>query len=292
MPFAQMPKNWPHRHSARRIACPPHSWCVLDIGSGPVILLLHGAGGSGHSFRHLIPLLTPHYRVIAPDLPGQGFTRAGGRGRFGLDAMAQDLVKLCAAQGLQPVAVLGHSAGAAIALRMAELLPDRPKAIIGINAALGSFEGAAGVLFPLMAKALALMPLIPTLVSKLWGTASKVDSLLSSTGSQIDAAGQAQYLALVQNAGHIEGTLGMMAQWQLDGLLARLPMLTVPTMLIASAGDKAVPARVSETAGGRMKSSKVVVLQRYGHLVHEEAADAVADVLLPWLAATLTPQQS
>lgn len=292
MPFPQMPKNWPHRHSARRIACPPHSWCVLDIGSGPVILLLHGAGGSGHSFRHLIPLLTPHYRVIAPDLPGQGFTRAGGRGRFGLDAMAQDLVKLCATQGLQPVAVLGHSAGAAIALRIAELLPDRPKAIIGINAALGSFEGAAGVLFPLMAKALALMPLIPTLVSKLWGTASKVDSLLSSTGSQIDAAGQAQYLALVQNAGHIEGTLGMMAQWQLDGLLARLPMLTVPTILIASAGDKAVPARVSETAGGRMKSSKVVVLQRYGHLVHEEAADAVADVLLPWLAATLTPPKS
>lgn len=285
MPFPRMPKDWPNRDSAKRIASPPHDWCVLEIGTGPVMLLLHGAGGSGHSFRHLIPLLAPHFRVIVPDLPGQGFTRSGGRGRFGLDAMAQDLVKLCATQGWQPAAVLGHSAGAAIALRMAETLPVPPKAVIGINAALGSFEGAAGVLFPLMARVLALMPLLPTLVSRLWGTASKVDSLLTSTGSRIDAAGKAQYLALVQNADHIEGTLGMMAQWQLGGLLARLPTLAVPTLLIASAGDKAVPARVSEAAGGQMTSAKIMVMPHYGHLVHEEAAEAVAAVILPWLAA-------
>lgn len=278
-----MPPDWPYRSHIRRVNSPPHDWCVLDIGTGPVILLLHGAGGSGHSFRALIPYLAHRFRVIVPDLPGQGFTRTGARGRFGLDAMAQDLTRLCAAQGWQPAVVLGHSAGAAIALAMAETLPQKPQAVVGINAALGSFEGAAGVLFPLMARVLALLPLIPTVVSKLWGTPSRVDTLLASTGSRIDAAGRAQYLTLVRDPRHIEGTLGMMAQWQLDGLLARLPAQTVPVLLIASAGDRAVPPRVSERAGAGMKAAKVVVMPKLGHLAHEEAAEDVARMMLDWL---------
>lgn len=279
-----MPKDWPNRSHARRIASAPHDWCVLDVGPGPVVLLLHGAGGSGHSFRNLIPFLTPHYRVIVPDLPGQGFTRAGGRGRLGLDAMAVDLCQLCHNEGWAPFAIIGHSAGGALALRMAELTKT-PTRVIGINAALGAFEGAAGVLFPMMARVLAMMPLIPTVVSKLWGTPSKVDALLTSTGSRIDAAGRAQYLRLVQDVAHIEGTLGMMAQWQLDKLLARLPAMQMQVLLIASSGDRAVPARISETAGARLKTAKVVVLPQLGHLAHEEAAEDIAALILPWLAA-------
>ena len=282
MTVPRMPADWPYRSFARRIACAPNDWCVLDVGSGPVILLLHGAGGSGHSFRNLIPFLEAHFRLIVPDLPGQGFTRTGARGRLGLDAMAADLVKLCQAQGWQPAAIIGHSAGGAIALRMAELFASAPK-VIGINAALGQFEGAAGVLFPLMAKVLAMLPMIPTVVSRLWGTSSKVDALLASTGSTIEPKGRAQYLTLVQDSGHLEGTLGMMSQWRLDPMLARLPKMAWPVLLLASTGDKAVPARVSQTAAARMPNAKMVLMQRYGHLIHEEAAEAVAAVILPWL---------
>ena len=283
MTIPRMPINWPYRAHARHVASPPHDWCLLDVGSGPVILLLHGAGGSGHSFRNLIPLLAPHHRVIVPDLPGQGFTRADARGRLGLDAMATDLCALCKAESVTPVAIIGHSAGGAIALRMAELLAPAP-CVIGINAALGEFEGAAGVLFPLMAKVLSVLPLIPTVVSRLSGTAARVDGLLASTGSKIEPAGRAQYLALVRDAGHIEGTLGMMAQWQLQGLVARMPAITAPVLLIATKGDKAIPPRISQGAAAKMRNAEVVVLPQYGHLVHEEAADAVGEVLLPWLA--------
>ena len=287
MTVPRMPPDWPYHSTARRIACAPHDWCMLDIGSGPVILLLHGAGGSGHSFRNLIPLLTPYYRVIVPDLPGQGFTRTHARGRFGLDAMAADLTTLCQKEGLAPVAIIGHSAGGAIALRMAELINPAP-CVIGINAALGEFEGAAGVLFPLMAKVLSLLPLIPTVVSKLTGSAARVDMLLASTGSKIEPAGRAQYLTLVQDSRHIEGTLGMMAQWQLQGLVSRLPAMSAKVLLIAAKGDRAVPPRVSQAAAAKIPGAELVVLPQYGHLVHEEAAGEVAAVLLPWLAQKIT----
>jgi magnesium chelatase accessory protein len=282
-----MPPDWPFRDKTRRVASRPHDWCVIDMGEGPPLLLLHGAGGAGHSFRNLIPLLLPHYRVVVPDLPGQGFTRSGARNRYGIDTMAEDVVALCQTLDIVPHALIGHSAGAALALRLAPHL--HPKGIVGINAALGAFDGAAGVMFPLLARVLAVTPFIPHVVAKLWGNPATVAKLLTATGSPLDAAGQAQYLTLVRDAAHVDGTLGMMAQWRLDDLMRLLPTIATPTLLIASAGDLAVPARISRDAAHHMPAASYAELPGYGHLVHEEAPEAVAAALLPFLA-TLRPQ--
>lgn len=282
MDFDRMPPDWPFRGQARRVASRPHDWCVIDAGEGPALLLLHGAGGAGHSFRHLIPLLVPQYRVIVPDLPGQGFTRSGARGRYGIDPMAEDLAQLCHRLGVAPQAIIGHSAGAALALRLTDFLS--PRGVAGINAALGAFEGAAGVMFPLLARVLAVTPFIPHVVSRLWGTPATVAKLLSATGSVIDPEGQAQYLALVRDPAHVDGTLGMMAQWRLEDLMARLPGLSTPTLLIASGGDLAVPSRISRDAARLMPAATFAELPGYGHLVHEEAAPELARLLLPFLS--------
>lgn len=286
MDFDRMPADWPFRQQARRVASRPHDWCVVDAGEGPPLLLLHGAGGAGHSFRHLLPLLTPQYRVIVPDLPGQGFTRSGARSRYGIDPMAEDVAQLCQTLDIRPHAIIGHSAGAALALRLADLLS--PQGVVGINAALGAFDGAAGVMFPLLARVLAVTPFIPHVVARLWGTPATVSKLLSATGSPLDAEGQAQYLALVRDAAHVDGTLGMMAQWRLDGLMARLPAIATPTLLIASTGDLAVPARISRDAARHMPDARYAELPAFGHLVHEEAAPEVAALLLPFLAGLPT----
>ncbi len=282
-----MPPDWPNRSAMRQIAARPHRWCVMETGSGPTLLLLHGAGGASHSWRALVPLLAPHYRLIAPDLPGQGFTRAGSRQRLGLDHMAEDIAHLCATEDWQPQGIIGHSAGAAIALRLTEILPAPPRAVVGINAALGAFEGVAGVMFPLMAKILALNPLIPRLVARLWGNRAKVERLLASTGSPLDAEGTAQYLLLVRDPDHVAGTLAMMAQWRLDGLLARLPGLATPTLLLTGSKDRAVPPRVSRAAAERMPAARHAELPGPGHLMHEEDAGRTAALILPFLAAHL-----
>ncbi len=282
----RLPADWPYRSAAARIRVSPHEWYVIDHGpkDAPTLLLLHGAGGSGHSFRALIPQLSG-YRVIVPDLPGQGCTRAGGMQRLGLDAMAEDVARLCVTMGYAPQVVIGHSAGAAIGLRMADLMPLQ--GVIGINAALGTFDGAAGVMFPLMARALAATPFVASAVARFWGNATTVDRLLAGTGSPLDAAGRAQYLTLVRDSAHVDGALGMMAQWRLEGLMARLPSLDLPVLLIASDKDNAVPPSVSRDAVAHMPNATYAEIAGYGHLVHEEAGSAVADVMLPWLADRL-----
>jgi magnesium chelatase accessory protein len=276
------PPDWPFREAARRVRAGRCDWWVIEAGTGPDLILLHGSGGSGHSFRALLPLLTPHFRCLVPDLPGQGFTTARG-GQFGLDAMAADLAALIADQGWKPVAVVGHSAGAAIALRLAEDMPLQ--AVVGINAALGTFEGLAGLLFPALARGFALIPFLPAAISGLWGNPGRVGELLKSTGSRIEPAGQAQYLTLVRRAAHVGGTLGMMSQWNLTPLVARFSALPVPALLVTGARDTTVPPRVSRAAAGRLGRGEWRDLGAYGHLIHEEAPQVVADAILPWLAA-------
>lgn len=279
----EIPLDWPLRTRSRLIRCRPHIWHVQDWGAGPDVLLLHGAGASAHSFHRLMPHL-PGYRLIAVDLPGQGFTKAGGLNRLGLDAMADDLVSLMRDQKWRPVAIIGHSAGAAIALRMVELLPMGPRAVIGINAALGPFHGFAGWLFPKLARAMSASPFVSAVVTKLSSKRKQVEKLLAATGSPLDAQGVEMYQRLVSRMSHIDGTLGMMAQWDLEPLLERLPQIMVPTLLIASSGDKAVPSVVSALAAARMSRAVSAELSGFGHLVHEEAPATVAAMILPFLS--------
>ena len=159
------PSDWPMAEHSRQTLHRPHRWHVQETGAGPTLLLLHGAGGATQSWRSLFPLLAADHHVIAIDLPGQGFTQLGAQRRCGLPALAADIAALVAAEGWTPHQMIGHSAGAAIALQMVLDGMSPPAGVVGINAALGHFKGVAGVLFPAMAKLLAAMPFTATLFS-------------------------------------------------------------------------------------------------------------------------------
>lgn len=285
MDFAAMPADWPNAAHSRVVACAPHRWHVQVMGAGPVVLLLHGAGGATHSWRDLMPLMAAQYTVVAVDLPGQGFSRAGSRSRLSLDAMAADLGALMADQGWQVAAIVGHSAGAALALRMAQ--GGDVRAVVALNGALGNFRGLAGWLFPAMAKMLALNPLTAALFARTAGSGQSVRSLITGTGSTLDDRGLALYRLLVRDRAHVDGTLGMMAGWRLDLLLEALPFIRTPTLFIAGDNDRAVPPDTSDRAAGRMPAARAVRLPGLGHLAHEEAPEVVAVLILDFLAGVL-----
>jgi len=275
------PSDWPNADNSQIVASVPHRWHVQITGRGPDILLLHGAGASTHSWRHLMPLLADHHRLIAVDLPGHGFTRMGARGRSRLPDVAADLGRLIAQEGWAPRVIIGHSAGAAVALQLARTLPDGVDRIVAINGALENFKGPAGWLFPLMAKMLALNPLTGLLISQ---RGTNVQSLISATGTKLDEDGLALYGRLMGTRAHVDGTLAMMAQWSLDDLNRALPQIAVPTLFIHGENDSAVPIRVAETAAGVMPDARLLRLPDVGHLAQEEAPDAVAQAITQFLA--------
>ena len=101
----------------------------------PVILLLHGFPSASHMFRDLIPELADRFRVIAPDLPGFGQTKAPPRGQFtySFDALADVVGGFVDAIGLSRYALYIFDYGAPVGLRLAMRHPERVTAIVSQN---------------------------------------------------------------------------------------------------------------------------------------------------------------
>jgi len=101
----------------------------------PTVLLLHGFPSSSHMFRHLVPLLAERFHVVAPDLPGFGFTEAPGRDRFAytFDSLARVIEGFTDALGLDRFALYVFDYGAPIGFRLALWRPQRITAIVSQN---------------------------------------------------------------------------------------------------------------------------------------------------------------
>lgn len=269
------PPDWPNRDASSIVQCAPHRWHVQQMGAGPDALLLHGAGASAHSWVPIIPELQALYRLFAPDLPGHGFTQSP-KGRARLPDVARDLSTLLTNQNVQPDLVIAHSAGGAIALEMTHKGLIAPAHIVILNGALEDFKGAAGVLFPIMAKVLALNPLTGLFLSSGAQSISQARSLIKSTGSELPDALLKPYAQLIGTRSHVDGTLAMMAQWSLADLNRALPTIETPTLFIHGAKDTAVDVSVAERAAKAMPNAQLIVMEGVGHLAHEEAPDQVA----------------
>jgi magnesium chelatase accessory protein len=249
------------------------------MGSGPTLLLLHGAGAATHSWRDVAPNLAGDFTVVAPDLPGHGFTDTpSGRG-LSLEGMARGVSRLMEALELQPVMAVGHSAGAAIALRLRLDGHIGERGVVSLNGALQPFRGAAGQMFPAMAKLLFLNPVAIQAFAWRAGRPGSVARLLENTGSKIDAAGLDYYGRLLRSTGHIEGALGMMANWDLRTLVEREDGLPRPLTLVVGEKDHAVPPAVGQTIAASTPGARLLALPGLGHLAHEEAPGRVSEIV-------------
>jgi pimeloyl-ACP methyl ester carboxylesterase len=102
---------------------------------GPVLLLLHGDPTSSHMFRHLMPRLASSFRVIAPDLPGFGFTEvpAGRQYHYSFNDLAMTIDAFVQTLKLTRYAMYVFDYGAPTGFRLAVAHPQRVAAIISQN---------------------------------------------------------------------------------------------------------------------------------------------------------------
>ncbi len=103
--------------------------------AAPVMLLLHGYPSSSHQYRNLIPKLAGDFRVIAPDLPGFGFTEVPAERRYDytFDALAKTIGDFVDVLGLKQYAMYVFDYGAPTGLRLAVAHPERVTGIVSQN---------------------------------------------------------------------------------------------------------------------------------------------------------------
>src|SRR5512133_1518985 len=98
-------------------------------GQGPSLILVHGLGGAAANWTELVPLLSRRHRLLVPDLPGHGGSTALPA-VAGLEPFADRVALVAEREGMLPAAVVGHSLGGMIVLRMALRRPEDVPAIV------------------------------------------------------------------------------------------------------------------------------------------------------------------
>ena len=293
-PADRLPPFWPHRAASRWVDAGGLTWHVQVFeGQGwpqtspedgaRDIVLLHGTGASAHSWRDIAPALArrlpPGARVIVPDLPGHAFTARPSDEGLSLPGMAHLLSTLLQVLQARPRVLIGHSAGAAVAARMALDDPASVKTLVSLNGAWLPPAGQGRWFYAPLARLFALNPWVPHVFAFHASHRGPLERLLASTGSRLDRTGIDLYAPLVSDRRHVAAVLAMMTAWDLRPLLQDLPRLAPALHLVVAEGDRTVPPRTSEEAARRQPRAVLHRLPGLGHLAHEEAPAVVLELL-------------
>jgi len=273
----------------RRVSVDGMHTHYLEAGVGPVLLLLHGHEQSATSWRWVIPALARTHRVLALSLPGHGETAAA----VGDHAPDCDQARFVAAflDTLHidpPLDLVGHSAGGALALRLALADPQRIRSLTLVSSA-----GLGREVHPLLA--LDTLPVIGELaimISRLpggdWGRTLMSTAMLFARPWRAPAEFITEQHALGRRPGQLEASTATARALfgptgQRQTLLEHLPTLTTPTLLIWGGCDYVLPAHHAQAAVRLLPQGRLSMLPHCGHLPHVEQPARFAAVLGDWL---------
>lgn len=253
-------------------------------------VLLHGFASSTYTFHHLAPLLAEYGNVIAFDRPGFGISERpmpedfeGGFDPYTPAAQVELVVGLMDELGVRRAVLVGHSAGATVALQTAVAHPDRVTGLVLLGAPAYT-SGGPGRLSRWLLNTPQLARLGPVFLRQLAGDAGM--RLLNGSWYDPSAIDDETYAAYrlgttVENWDR--------ALWQISrapaaqSLEGRLGALDIPVMLIAGAEDEIVPTSESEILAADLPSARLALLPACGHVPQEECPDALWGELEPWL---------
>ncbi len=268
---------WPHYEYSKFLETDKFIWHYQLIGKPgkPIMLLIHGAGASSHSWASLIPKLQ-EFQILAVDLPGHRFSKIKKGIRPQHDIIVRDLVVLFDALKIKPNVFVGHSIGAVIVLSLSDVYKGPLASIVLINGALEKFEGPAATIFPLMAKVFYASPLTKYWIRIFNSAETSLRKFLSISGSNLTNTNIDYYLQLMANEDHVAGTLAFISSWNIGDIEKKLEKINVPSLFLAGMSDGIVNYKTSVRANKKAFNAKIRLFENEGHLIHEVSSAKVA----------------
>lgn len=277
----RIPKDWPNNHFSREIQVGDLFWHVQIAGNSPKhLLLLHGTGSSAHTWGNIFTELSKDFTVIAPDLPGHGFTRnIGTKKTLNLDQLADTLSDLRAALGIDYFDhIIGHSAGATLALSYA-LKNKQPKTIIGLNPSLISLPNFYSRFVAPFLNPIVTSSFFTAVLSDLLPHINMIDGLLDSTRSNLAPEKRERYKILFKNPDHLNGSMSFMAGADIASLLSQCKKIESRLTFIVTEDDGWIPIKpLCEVIRNNFNNANIVEIKG-GHLLHEESEDLAIQLI-------------
>ena len=242
----------------------------------PVVVLLHGLGAIGSTYRGVVERLRDRFRLLVPDLLGSGQTAKPASGYSPRD-LAAHLAALLTQLGIGQVrAVVGHSQGAVVAVELCKRVPSERLVLLDPPPVNGLRWLRPVTTISMGASAELLSALLPhRAIAKLWL------KFLYADGGRLTEEVLDAYTTNAGERGYANATaqaLHALARLQLD--LDGAP----PTLLLWGAEDRLFPPRLAQGWRERLAHSELTVLPATGHCPHEERPATVAQALGSFLA--------
>ena len=285
----------------------------LDFGGpsrAPVIVAVHGLGGSAVNWSAIAPLLTSHYRLIAPDLAGFGLTRLSGRDAtvFANRALLHRFIESVPAAAKEPVILMGNSMGGMITVLEASASPETVAALILVDSALPFVLTRPD---PLIATTFALRgtPGIGGLMRSLRRDpppdvqVARLLAVCCADSSRVPALTVAQHVemerrraefpdksqALITAMRSVVHTIGRRRGQVYRGIV---DSVRCPVLLLQGDRDRLVPVAVARAAARAHPDWTLAVLPGIGHVPQLEAPGETAELITGWLgqAAPVGPR--
>ena len=268
---------WPYYEYSKFLETDNFVWHYQLIGKpgNPIMLLIHGAGASSHSWAGLIPKLQ-EFQILTVDLPGHRFSKIKKGIRPQHDIIIRDLVVLFDSLKIKPNVFVGHSIGAVIVLSLSYIYKGPLSSIVLINGALERFEGPAATIFPLMAKVFYASPLTKYWIRLFNSAETSLRKFLSISGSNLTSKNLDYYLQLMTDEDHVNGTLAFISSWSIGDIEKKLEKINVPALFLAGMSDGIVNYKTSVRANKKAFNANIKLFENEGHLIHEVSSAKVA----------------
>jgi pimeloyl-ACP methyl ester carboxylesterase len=252
----------------------------VDEGQGPPLVLIHGLGGRIYNFRYNIPVLSQHLRVVALDLKGFGYSERPAAGDYSLTAQARLVGELMERLGISRAAVLGHSMGGAIALRLATTCPDKVDKLILVGSA------PPNGMVPRFAASPSLRPLL-RLGTALVLHQPRLREEVLRQGFYDPAFLSPEMLEEFRLSARIRGSTNAIASLLSDAALDEpldLARVSQPVLLLWGEGDRWTNLRLARRLADELPDARLRVIDRARHMVLEERAEEANEAILSFLS--------
>lgn len=260
---------------------------LVEMGSGPLVLLLHGWPQTWYAWREHLPALARHFRVIAPDMRGSGLSERT-KGGYDKRTIAEDLRGIIASAGVTEAHIVGHDMGGKAAYVMAHLFPATVSKLVLVDCLLPGTENMDALRGGSWHYGFHMAAGVPEMLTK-GREKDYIRAQIKAWSRKKDAIGEA---AISEYASHYARSGGMTAGFNyyralredapfaatLRGRKLGMPVLTIT-------GRHGVGDKLAATLRDEAESLTSVVAEDSGHFVAEEVPDLFRQKLMEFLAA-------
>jgi pimeloyl-ACP methyl ester carboxylesterase len=265
-----------------------HRVAYRRVGSGPVVLLIHGIAGTSALWDTLVPALARSWTVVAPDLPGHGQSGSSA-GDYSVGALAATTRDLLLALGEDRATVVGHSLGGGVAMQFCYLFPEFAERLVLISSG-----GLGRTVNPVLRSAALPGAELVTMglglgVRSAGALARRLPLVPRPSGVLAELERSVAALADPETRAAFHATLRAVVGPQGQRVFAgdRLYLAeTMPTLIVWGAEDRIIPVGHGHRAHDAMPGSRLVVLENVGHFAPLDAPEALETTITEFMEQT------